>query len=318
MRSFAFVIVSMLAIGAASMSAQDGGEKDKKDSGKIEKKTDKGSPLTVVTGAGKEVKLFDWRITHGTRQFSLNGDEKPNPKSKSLTGSEYLEFREEKSTTYKNGIFTLVPLTSIRKITYDREKKTVAVAVVAGGDEDVVLSGATKFTGTNKLTLEADETIEGLEGKAAVSYQGGVDKGVQSIAFAAPKPVAKVAGVESTVTADDKEKSKHPAHDVQPLYLVDGAYRTVPYLMFKTSVKVDMDKIVSLKFVQPESKKAAGAYEVTLKTGVKHTLSLITSVETEKKKNMTLVGLIGRVPAGYKLFSLDAIYEYRLPEDEKK
>jgi hypothetical protein len=33
---------------------------------------------------------------------------------------------------------------------------------------------------------------------------------------------------------------------------------------------------------------------------------------------MTFVGLIGETAVGYKLFMLDAIYEYRLAADEKK
>jgi hypothetical protein len=68
-----------------------------------------------------------------------------------------------------------------------------------------------------------------------------------------------------------------------------------------------------------ESKKQASSdYEVTLKDGAKHTLSLLTTVDSGNKKPMTLVGLVGRVPVGYKLFSLDAIYEYRASKDEEK
>jgi hypothetical protein len=98
---------------------------------------------------------------------------------------------------------------------------------------------------------------------------------------------------------------------------VDGQYRVVPYLMFKKTVKVDMDKLASLRFVPSvDKKKASTDYEVTLKDGAKHTLSLLTSVETDKKK-MMLVGLIGRVEVGYKLFSTDAISEFRLSADAK-
>jgi len=324
MRSFCLFVAASLGVVLLSWSVQGGGEKDKKDPDPPQKKKngakDEIKPqLTVLPhGTEKEVQLVDWRFVQGTRHFSL-GEDQIDPKTKKPSAPEYLEFREEKSTTYKNGIFTLIPLTSIRKITYDRDKKTVAVAVAVATDaeEDVVVNGLTKFKDTNKLSIEAEAILEGL-GAATVSFHGGVDKGLQSVKFPSPKPVEKAKGTPGVVTADDKEKSKHTAFDVQPLYLTDGAYRTAPYLMFKKTVKVDMDKIASLRFVPSESKKQSSEYEVTLKDGAKHTLSLLTTVETDAKKSMKLVGLIGRVPVGYKLFSLDAIFEYRAGEDEKK
>lgn len=290
------------------------GDKDKKD--KAPAKEGKESYLLIVPPAGgKEVKLVDWRFTLGTRHFSLT--ETP-PKSKDK-GPEFLEFREEKSTTYRNGILTLVPLASVKKIDYDREKKTVTCIALNDAGEPVTLVGSTKFTSSNKLTIEAEAVLEGL-GNATVKFHGGVDKmGLQSVAFPAPKPAEKVKGAAGVVTADDKEKSKHTAYDIQPLYLVDGQYRVAPYIMFKKTVKVDMDKLAGLRYVPPEDKKkASNDYEVTLKDGAKHTLSLLTTVELDKKKSMTFVGFIGRVPVGYKLFAVDAIYEFRAGEEEKK
>jgi len=319
MRWFAFFVVALFTAVGVHWSVQAGGQKDKKDVGKVEKKDDKNALIVMPPAGGKEVKLVDWRFTQGTRHFSPIGEEKVNPKTKMPTGPEYLEFREEKSTTYKNGIFTLIPLASVRKITYDREKKTVAVAVVTGDAEDLILNGVTRFTGSNKITIEAEALLDGL-GAATVKFQGGIDKGLHSVTFPAPTAVAKAkGGAPAIITADDKEKSKHPASDVQPLYLVEGAYRIVPYIMFKKTVKVDMDKVAGIRFVPSEDKKkASNDYEVTLKDGNKHTLTLLSTVETEKKKSMTFLGLLGRVPAGYKLFSVDALYEFRLADEEKK
>ena len=66
-------------------------------------------------------------------------------------------------------------------------------------------------------------------------------------------------GQAAVVTADDKEKTKHAAHDVQPLYLSKAATGRVPFLMFKKTVKIDMDKIASLRFVPSENKKSSPA-----------------------------------------------------------
>ena len=78
--------------------------------------------LTVIDGTGKDIQLKNWRITNGTRMLILSG--------KSKTGGEFLEFREDKSTVYKDGILTLVPLTSIRSMDYDPGKKAVTVTLL--------------------------------------------------------------------------------------------------------------------------------------------------------------------------------------------
>ncbi|MBI1831844.1 MAG: hypothetical protein HYR84_10380 [Planctomycetes bacterium] len=286
---------------------------DKKDQAKTDKKAEKPAPLLIVppTG-GKEVQLADWRFAQGTRHLALSADA---PKGKA--GPEHLEFREEKSTTYKNGIYTYIPLASLRKLEYDRDKKTVTAVAVQHGDTDATLVGSTKFT-SNKITLEGDAILEGL-GAATVKFQGGNDKGIQRVTFPQPKPADKVKGPVAVVTADDKEKTKHTVHDVQPVFLVDGQYRTMLYVMFKKTVKVDFDKLAGLRWApSDEKKKVANEYEVTLKDGVKHTLSILMVVELEKKKTMSFVGLVGRVPVGYKLFMLDAIAEYRAVADDGK
>lgn len=293
----------VLCLVYASCGAQTVGEKDKG--------SKKEGNLLVVGADGKEVKLTDWRFTSGTRRFALATDGKPAAKG---DGPEYLEFRELKSTTYKNGIFTLVPLTNIKKINYDREKKTVSLTALADGNEEVTLTGSTAFTSSNRLGIEAETQLGDL-GAATVKFSGGGDKGVQSITYSSPRPADKVQGTVATIIADDKEKSKHPANDVQALYVTDGGgYCVMPIVHFKKTVKINLDKIASMRFVQAD-KKSPNDYEVTLKSGEKHTLSLLTTIEADKQR-LTFVGLIGRVPVGYKLFSLDAIYEYRSGEEK--
>ncbi|MBI2806748.1 MAG: hypothetical protein HYX68_17350 [Planctomycetes bacterium] len=292
----------LLALSPLANPCEAGG-KDKKTPAKEDKK----DYLFVVPPAGgKEVKLVDWRFTLGTRKFSLS--ETPGP--------EYLEIREEKSTTYRNGILTLIPLNSVKKITYDRAKKGIAVIALQANGDETTLVGHTKFT-SNKITIEADAILDGL-GSATVKFNGGTDKGLHSVIFPAPKPAAKVEGAQATVIADDKEKSQHPAYDIQALYLTNGQYRVLPYIMFKKTVKVDLAKLAGLRYVPPvDKKKASSDYEITLKDGAKHTLSLLTTIAVDKKK-MTFVGLVGRVPVGYRLFMLDAIYEYRAAEEKKE
>lgn len=321
MRWFSFgAILLLTAIVVRFAEPANADAKGNKDPDTPDKKNGSDSYLLVVPPAGgKEVKLTDWRFLLGTRHFSLPGDAPVKPKTKMPAGPEYLEFREDKSTTYQDGILTLVPLTSIRRIDYDREKKTVAVVVLSHDGKKITLTGSTKYERINKIAIEADMTLAGL-GAATVKFLGGDEKGLRGITFPSPKDAAEVKGIMSAVVAVDKEKTRHTAHDLQPLYLIDGNRRALPYLMFKKTVKIDLDKIVSLRFVPSQDKKRISYdFEVTLKDDAKHTLTLLTKIELDKNKSASFEGLIGRVPAGYKLFPAHTIQELQVMiENEKK
>ena len=325
MRWYGLALVTLLAVTmvrwtepANAGDKKDPTKDDKKEAVKDDPKDAKDAHLYVVPPVGgKEVKLIDWRFSLGTRRLSWLEPAPVSPKTKTPTGPEYLEFREDKSTTYANGILTLVPMSSIKKMDYDREKKNVAVVVATAG-KDETLAGTTKFIGANKITIEGDAVLEGL-GAATVKFQGGSNDGVHGVRFPNPKTVAPVKGAATTITADDKEKTKHTAFDLQPIYLVDGSYRTLPYVSFKKTVKVDLDKIVRLKFIPSSDKNVIShEFEVTLRDGNKHVLSMLTTIEVDKKKSMTFVGLVGRVPVGYKLFPPHTMLELQVAEEEKK
>ena len=315
MRSYSPIVSLFLVTVPLCLTASTGAsDKEKKEPAKVEKKD---SYLLVVPPAGgAEVKLAEWRFLLGTRQFSSSGETSEKPKTKAPQGPEFLEFREDKSTTYQQGILTLVPITSIRKIEYDREKKNVAMVVVKAEDKEEILTGTTRFTGINKITLEADAMLDGL-GSATVKFQGGTDKGLHRVRFPGPKAVELAKGVEANIVATDKEKTKHIVYDLQPLYLIDGSYRVLPYLMFKKTVKIDMDKIASLRFSPSQNKKPLSHdFEVTLQDGTKHTLTILTKIDLDKGKSMSFEGLIGRVPVGYKLFPAHTIHELQTTTKE--
>ena len=292
-----------LCFAAAFVMPSNANDKEKKDADKPKSH----SQLIVPPASGDgKTKLDDWRFTTGTRPFSITGDVPMKAKG-GAAGSEYLEFREEKSTTYQNGILTLIPVESIRTMDFDRDKKAVSVIVATAGDGADTLIGSTKFLGINRFTIEGESILDGL-GAASVKFHGGADKGPRSFAFANAKPVAEAKGPVVDVIATDKVK--HSIRELQPLYVVDGAHRALPYLMFKKTVKIDMDRIASLRSVTSDDKKGGSIdYEVTLRDGAKHTLILLTKIELDKGKTATLEGLVGRVPAGYKLFPLHTIQE---------
>jgi hypothetical protein len=283
--------------GSTSLPSRAGDQKD--------------DPLVVVNPAGKEVKFSRWSLATGTRRLPWLADDKAK------AGPEFLEFREEKSTTYKDGVLTLVPVASLKKLDYDNAKQTVTLTVALADGKDQVLTGTTKFVGINKLVLEGDADLGDL-GAATVKFKGGDAKqGVQGIRFPRAKAVDAVTGETTTIVLDDKEKSKHTVAGLSPLYLVDGVYTLQPHLMFKKTVKIDFAKIASLRHLPSEDKKATSYdFEVVLNDGAKHNLTLLTKAEGEKKGKAgpALVGLVGRVPAGYQLFPAHTIAELRAGE----
>jgi len=80
--------------------------------------------LVVTDNAGKEQKLKSWTLVAGTRHLSWLADPAPvkpdkeedkapakrGARPKPVTGPEALEFREENSTDFQNGILTFIPL----------------------------------------------------------------------------------------------------------------------------------------------------------------------------------------------------------------
>src|SRR5262249_41221506 len=231
------------------------------------------------------------------------GEDRP----KTPAGPEALEFRDENSTTFQEGVVTLVPLDRIRAIDYD-DNDTVTVRVAAGDkpDADEVLKGTTKYRGVNKLTIEA-EVDKGELGVAEVKFLGGVAKGVRGIHFPSAKaPAAAAEGRPALVTVADKKKNEQKATDLQPLYrFADGSERLAPVLLFKKTLKLDVAKLSKLR--ASEGKEADGLeWGVTLKDGEEETLTLLPKGMIDDKEAV-LGGLLGRVPAGYRRVPMDTI-----------
>lgn len=291
----------------------------------------KSGPLVIIDGAGKEQKIKAWKFSLGTRHLTWLAPpvaEKPEPKpkdkngkaplvkSRPAVGPEALEFRDEQSTNFVDGILTLVPLERIRSLDYDADKQAVTLKLLAPGGADESLTGGTKFRGVNKLTLEA-EVDKGDMGVAEVKFLGGVPKGIRSLTFPSPKaPAAEKAGRLATLTIADKQKIVQKAQDLQPLYrLPDGSDRLLPTIMFRKTLKVDVAKVAKLHLVEG-SKGEEVDWVVTFTDGEEQTLTLLKTISLDDKQAI-LEGFLGRVPAGYKLFPAHTIAEIQF-EDAKE
>jgi hypothetical protein len=295
------------------------------------KAADPGTILLVDNG-GKEHKLKNPKFLLGTRRLGFlvvaEGAKEPVIEAREVKagtkaptfrpakdGPEALEFREEKSTNWVPGVMTLVPLERLRSIENDNEKRTTTarVAVSAKPEEDVVLSGVTRFKESNKITIEA-EVDRGNMGVAAAQFRGGVlEGGFRSLRFPPPKFEAAPKGRPAVVTLDDK-KIAFAVTELQALYRrPDGVERLAPIIVFKKTLKVDLAKVQKIVLVDPKEL----SWEVTFKDGEVQTLSLLKTV-TLDGKDAELEGLIGRVPAGYKLFPAHTIGQIEFDAAEKK
>ncbi|MGE3804953.1 MAG: hypothetical protein AB7K24_09805 [Gemmataceae bacterium] len=279
----------------------------------------KEAALVIVDAAGKENKIKDYKILAGTRRLSwLVPAPKVDPKDKTKplppAGPEALEFREDNSTTFAAGIVTLVPLDRIQAIDYDNDPGQQLVTIKLTStkpDEKIELKGTTRYRGVNKLVIEAD-VDKGDLGVAALKFQGGFkDNSIRGLRFAAPKAGAALEGKTATITAADKMSTKHEVVDLQALVRhPDGRLQTLPYLMFKKTLKVDLGKVKSIKFKDDPKTNEAEA-EVALADGETLVLTALRVVPVDDKPTQ-LEGLVGKVPAGYKLFPLHTIAELNL------
>lgn len=292
-----------------------------------------GGALVIVDAAGKEQKITSWQFTAGTRRLgwlapAAAPDKEPAKaparrprKPTTPAGPEALEFLAEMEVTYLENVLTLIPLDRLRSLEYDNDKNTVTAHVATSDkpDDDIVLTGSTKYKRLNKLIIEA-EVDKGDAGVAAIKYLGGVPRGIRAIRFPAPKPAAKAAAVRPAVVVsrDEKKMGTHPVADLLALYREDGGEKLLPTLMFKKTLKLDMSKIK--KIVVPEGESDEPSWQVMQKDGDDSTLTLLQAT-TLGGKSARLEGLLGRVPAGYKLFPVPTIAEIRFDTsdaEEKK
>jgi hypothetical protein len=281
--------------------------------------------LVIIDAAGKEQKLKAWKFTAGTRRLGWlapaekapAGEKDKAPPRKPPAGPEALELRAEMKIEYVEGVLTLVPLDRLRSLDYDNDKETVTARVATGpkADADEVLTGTTKYRRINKLVIEA-EVDRGEQGVAEIKFLGGLPRGIRGVRFPPPKAPAAPAGRPAVVvSADGETKTTHKVADLLPLYrLPDGGERLLPTLMFRKTLKLDVGKIAKVAVTGNENDPS---WQVTTKGGGDETLTLLQKIPYEGGQ-ATLEGLVGRVPAGYKLFPVAAISEITFDATDAK
>lgn len=272
-------------------------------------------PLLLRDNMGKEQKLKSWKWTQGARPLTWLLEETRKTPSPEVPLA--LEFREENSTAFVNGVITLIPLDRIRALDYNAENDSVSVQVTTSKpDHNETLKGWTKYRGINKIAIDA-EVDKGDLGLAEVKFLGGVSKGIKGMKFPNPVLGPPLVGRAATVTVLDKDqKTEIPVHDLRVLYrFIHGGEKLISLLHFKKTLKVDVAQIKKINRADNEEGSDL-IWQVT--TGnADETLTLLQMV-TIDEKDAQLVGLLGKVSVGYKLFPPHVIggIEFGSPMDK--
>jgi hypothetical protein len=263
------------------------------------------SDAAVVTdSAGKEIKITSFKPTNGARRLSWLAD--PKGMTDDLRkGPHALELREINSTTFSKGVVTLVPLSGIESIRYEYDKHTLAVSVKGAAEP---LTGTLQYKGINVLAFDAD--AGGITGK----FTGGVPgTGIKSIAFSGAKPLAaRPSGGASWAVQIVQPTANHPTlmvRNLKPLFALPGGGETLldaiptrkgdPIALTTAGVKR-----LEILAVDPNTQMAA--VEIQSDDGPERVV-MVPLTRDHEKKTATLIGLLGEVDAGWKLFPLHAI-----------
>jgi hypothetical protein len=282
--------------------------------------------LIVVDHSGKEHKVKGWKFARGTIHLSWLAPAPAEDKGKGDTkkpatpvGPEALEFVESKIPPLAKGVLTYVPLGSVRSIEFEPGPKNTMTVRVAKSDkeaDDEILVGPTGYKGINHVAITALTDLGDL-GQATVEFHGGVERGVRSIRFPAPKAIDALGeGRGAVIVQASKKYPTLKVVDLQPLYLQSGGkLRTLPALHFKETVKIDLSKIAKIAQVG----LGGGNFEVTLQNGQQHPLVLIDRPKgPDGKSDLQLLGLVGRFSAGYRLVPMITVGELQFEEMGKK
>jgi hypothetical protein len=267
------------------------------------------SEATVTDAEGKEVKVESLKFGVGTRRLAWLADP-DGATEEARKGPLVLELREPHSTSYKKGVVTYVPVASVESIKYDYDKQLATVAV-KGLDEP--LSGTLAYRGINVLGFSGT-----ADGKAASFSGGAFTKGnIKAVAFAGAAAVPARKGTGAWQVQIDQPSAKNPTLKVGELkflhHFPGGVEVLTDAITPHKSEALKMDAAVKSYLtlaVDPTAEVIAAEVQV----GDKERVVVIMPTMEKDGKTGTLVGVVGEVEAGWKLFPLTTIKNMKRPK----
>ncbi|MBA4191526.1 MAG: hypothetical protein C0467_26400 [Planctomycetaceae bacterium] len=259
--------------------------------------------VSVTDLDGKQAKVAGAKLTVGTRRLAWIAGPKGTPDEK--LGPLALKVREAESTTLVDGVLTLIPAASVESAKYDYEKLNVSLTLKGWKDPIV---GTLQYKGLN--TLGVAGTVDGK----ATTFTAGVPgkAAVKTVTFPDPKPLpaAKAGGAVWAVQIVQKEPS-NPTLKVRNLKVLyhypDGSERLASELPVRKGPAIPLDeKLTRFEVLANDTNTHFAAAEVEV-GGAPEKLVIIPLAVEQDKKVGTIVGLLGEIDTGYKLFPLHTI-----------
>ena len=259
---------------------------------------------TLTDSMGKEISLSGVKLTTGTRRLAWLADLKGGTTDDAKKGPLALDLREPNSTTFQKGVSTLIPVASVEAVRYDYPKQIMTVTV-KGVTEPI--PGTLQFKGLNVFGLE------GTAGGAPTKLAGGTPKdGFRAVTFPNAKPVAShPPGGLGWAVQIEQPKAGNPSlavRNLKALYTFPGGVEILhdaipvrkgdPLPLNATLKKVE--------FLAVDTNTHVAAVEVTSEAGADRLTAILLTRE-QAGRTGTLVGLLGEVDVGWKLFPLHTI-----------
>ncbi len=261
----------------------------------------------VADAENKEVKVTDLKLGTGVRRLTWLTDTDTEDAKKGLL---VLELREPHSTSYAKGIITYVPVNSVESVKYDYDKQVASVGVKGLAEP---LAGTLQYKGINVLTFSG-----AADGKPTSFSGGAFTKGnIKGVSFAGASPLPARKGVSAWQVQIDQPKAMDPTlkvGELKFLYQFPGGNEVLvdavtPYKSEPLKLDSSVQSYTTLA-VDPNTRVIAAEVQVGDKERV---VVLMPTLEKDGKTG-TLVGVVGEVEAGWKLFPLRTIKNMKRPK----
>jgi hypothetical protein len=256
----------------------------------------------VVDADGREHTLTQVKFGAGTKRLAWLAD--PNGTTDDAKkGPLALEFREPNSTTLLKGVVTLVPVASIESVEFDQAKQEVTLSV-KGLQQRLV--GILFDRRVNGLGVSGQE-----DGKAATYRGGAIGKSsVKSMSFGGAQSPPKLKRQTTWNVQIVQPKANNPTVVVRNLKVLigrsAGAEKLVDGLPVRKGEPINFDtKLKRLEILAHDQVTDVVAAEV--EAGGPERTIIIPHILEQDGKPGTVVGLLGEVDAGWKLFPLHTI-----------
>jgi hypothetical protein len=272
----------------------------------------------VVDVEGHEIKLSNVKFSTGTRRLAWLADPKGSTEE-ARKGPLALEIRETQSTTFAKGVVTLIQLAHVESAQYDYEKQLARVRL-KGLKEP--LTATLQYKGINVLGLsglvdgKATTWSAGSQGKSPV-------KALKSVTFsgASPLPEARSTGTTWSVKIV-QPKAGDPTLTVRNLKLlyqfpggIESLDDAIP--VRKGAVLPLNGTVKRFEILATDTNTNLAAAEVETTTGPERVV-IVPLTKEQDQKTGTLLGFLGEVEAGWKLFPLHTIKVISLTDVKKK